>query len=181
MFQMELAFMDTVLQYILIALVFFVGVDLGSNKETLKDGTRLGTVVLKLPFFTALGSLLGGLLAGLITPYMPLESLAVSAGFGWYSLSGVMITASYSAMLGTVAFLANIMRELLAFVLIPFFMKKGKTLEAVSLGGATTMDTMLGIISESGGKDLVFPAIINGLILSLSVTFVVPLILGFLG
>ena len=48
----------------------------------------------------------------------PLEAAAVASGFGWYSLSGVLIAETYD-VLGALAFLANVFQKIIAIVLIP--------------------------------------------------------------
>lgn len=176
----EFIVMDNFIQYILIFLVFFVGIDVGNSKETLKDGLTLGTIVIKLPFFTAIGSIIGAIIGSLIVNYNLLECIAVGSGFGWYSFSSVVISANYSVKLGAVAFMSNLFRELISFLIIPILMEKNKKYEAISISGAPSMDTLLGIIVNSGGKDLVFISIVNGFILSVLVTLIVPLVLSFM-
>lgn len=88
-------------------------------------------------------SVAAAVLAGLLLA-MPLkEAVAVGAGFGWYSLSGVLIAATHSVELGATAFLANVARELMAFLLIPLLVSRVGKLAAIAPGGATTMDSTL--------------------------------------
>src|SRR5699024_5556202 len=62
-------------------------------------------------------------LCGLILPLGLRESVSVGAGMGWYSLSGVMLTDFYGAEVGAVAFMSNLLRELLSFLTIPLAVK----------------------------------------------------------
>ena len=41
----------------------------------------------------------------------------MSSGYGWYSLSGIVITSAYGAQWGSVALLNDLLRELFALLL----------------------------------------------------------------
>ena len=74
--------------------------------------------------------------------------MAISSGFGWYSLSGIILTQLHSAEIGTIAFLTNIFRELITVVSIPFIAKYLNDYTAIAPAGATSMDSTLPIISK---------------------------------
>ena len=162
----------TVLLY---ALLVVIGFGLGSS-----DLPRLHLLLhpdlLVVPLATAAGSLLGGLGAGLLLGMRPGASLAVAAGFGWYSLSGVVLTRLDSPSLGAVAFLSNMIRESVALLLIPLLGRSRFPLLAVGAGGATSMDVTLPLIEKSCGPLSAPFAIASGALLSLSVPFLVPLL-----
>jgi len=120
------------------------------------------------------GSLTGGVLSGLILGMAMGHALSIAAGLGWYSLSGVMIAGLGGRQLGAVAFLANVLRESLAFVLIPILGRRGHTIAAISTAGATSMDTALPLISASCGKEAAPASFVHGLLLSFLVPFLVP-------
>ncbi len=80
--------------------------------------------------------------------------MAVGAGFGYYSLSSIFIADFRGAELGTVALLCNVMRELFTLLAAPLVARWFGPLAAVSIGGATTFDTTLPIITQSAGKTL---------------------------
>ena len=71
----------------------------------------------------------------------------VGAGFAYYSLSSVFITQYKGAELGTVALMANIMRELITLLFAPLLVRWISPLAPISCGGASTMDTTLPIIT----------------------------------
>ena len=58
--------------------------------------------------------------------------------------------------LGTIALISNIMREIMALLGAPLFVRFFGKLAPICAGGATTMDTTLPIITRYSGKDLVF-------------------------
>ena len=101
----------------LYVIIFLVGIDVGSNKKIIKDIKAIGVIkVLIIPIAVILGSLVGGLISGVIFKMPYNESLAVASGFGWYSLSGIMLTELANAQLGAMAFLSNVFREVIAVV-----------------------------------------------------------------
>jgi hypothetical protein len=65
-----------------------MGFSSGVDKEATLKLKKAGLKILVVPFAVALGSILGGLIDGLILGINVLASMAVSAGFGWYMLAG---------------------------------------------------------------------------------------------
>ncbi|MBI9103562.1 MAG: lysine exporter LysO family protein [Spirochaetales bacterium] len=155
-------------------LLLSVGIDLTLSGVSFK-AVLSHKETLILPVGTAIGSLLGGLCAGMFFSLAPARSLAVAAGFGWYSLSGVIITDLGNPMLGSAAFMSNILRETIALVTIPFAAASRFPNLAIGLGGATSMDVTLPLIERSCGPKAVPLAIASGAILSLLVPLLVPL------
>ena len=102
-----------------------------------------------LPVMTILGTLAGCAAASLILGHRQLsDCLAIGSGFGYYSLSSIFITQYRGAELGTIALLANIFREILTLLCAPLLAKYFGKLAPISVGGATTMDTTLPIITR---------------------------------
>ncbi|ACJ15718.1 hypothetical membrane protein, conserved [Thermococcus onnurineus NA1] len=162
-------------EIMLYLLIFIIGIDLGGSFR-LDEVRKLGRLAVKLPLGTLLGSLLGGLVASLVLGIDLRWGLAVSAGCGWYSLTGPLI-AQYSAVYGTLGFLANLTREIFTVLLYPVVIRQIPKELAVSMGGATTMDTTLPIMTKFGGSDVAIIAFVHGFILTALVPFVVPFIL----
>lgn len=124
----------------------------------------------------AVSSLVGGLLAAPLLSLRWSEGLALASGFGWYSLSAILVGDQLGPVLGGVAFFNDLTRELLAFILIPLLIKRHAPL-AIGYGGATSMDFTLPVIQQHGGVACVPMAVVSGFILSLLSP---PLILFFL-
>ncbi|MHB0956470.1 MAG: LysO family transporter [Pirellulaceae bacterium] len=131
-----------------------------------------------VPLGTVVGSLIGALAVGLLFDLAPGKSFALGAGFGWYSLSGVLITDLGDPLLGSTAFLANLLRETLALVAIPFLASTGRWELSIGAGGATSMDVTLPLIERCCGPQSVPLSIAHGLTLSLLVPVLVPLFFG---
>ncbi len=164
--------------YILYALMFFVGISIGSDKESLKILRTANIKIFLIPISVIIGSLLGSALISIfINDISAKESMAVGAGFGYYSLSSILITEIYDETLGTIALLSNIMRESFTLVATPFLVKYFGKLAGIASGGATSMDTTLPIIVKYSGKEWAIISVFSGIILTLLVPFLVPLIL----
>ena len=163
-------------EVMLYVLIFFIGADLGSNLRA-GELKRIGRKALLLPSLTLTGSMLGGLVASLILGMELRWGLAIGAGCGWYSLTGPLI-AQYSAVYGAVGFLGNLMREILTILLYPIAIQRIDPEKAVVMGGATTMDTTLPIITKFGGREVAPVAFVHGFVLTAVVPFVVSLVLS---
>ncbi|NLX41061.1 MAG: lysine exporter LysO family protein [Bacteroidales bacterium] len=162
--------------YALGALMFCVGVSLGSDPETLKSFKKINPRLLLLPLLTIVGTLAGAAIVGMLLPNRSVvDSMAVGSGLGYYSLSSIFITEFKGAELGTIALLSNISREILALLLAPVFVKYFGKLAPISAGGATTMDTTLPIIMKFSGKEYMVLSVFHGFVTDLSVPFLVTL------
>ncbi|WP_346888477.1 lysine exporter LysO family protein [Clostridium sp. UBA1056] len=158
--------MDKLASISLIALIFLVGIDVGGNKKIFKDLKKVGLKALLIPFGGITGSLLGGLLVGFLFNMAINESLAIGAGFGWYSLSGVMLKEMGGDTLGAIAFLTNVFREILTVILIPILAKRLNGYTAIAPAGATSMDTTLPLIAKATNPEIAVISFINGVIMS---------------
>ena len=162
-------------EWALILLLFTVGIELGLNKQLGKQVSTLPKVTLVVPFVIAGASIISGILVTPLIGLHPLEGAAVASGFGWYSLSGLLIAQSYDTALGTLAFISNVIRELIAIITIPVVARYFGHLSAVAPGGATAMDVTLPIISRNTNAQTTIAAVYSGTVLSLLVPLIVPL------
>ena len=159
---------------ILYALMFCVGISIGSDTKTLKSFRSVNPRLMMLPIMTIVGSLAGTAAASALLPHRHLfDCLAIGSGFGYYSLSSIFITEYKGAELGTIALLANIMREIFTLLCAPLLVKFFGKLSPISMGGATTMDTTLPIITKTSGQDYVILSIFHGFCVDFSVPFLV--------
>ncbi len=158
-------------------LLFFVGIDLGGNKDIFKNLKSVGFKILIVPAATIIGSLIGGIVCSIIFKLDIFGSLAIASGMSWYTLSAIIITP-ISSQLGAVAFLTNVFREVLAFVSIPFIAKHIGYLETIGAGAAISMDTGLPMITKNTNQEVAVISFISGVIISLAVTVLVPIFVG---
>ena len=165
--------------YTLCALMFCVGIGIGSDPQTLRNFRSLSPRLMLLPAGTIVGTLAGAAVVSLLLTHRSTgDCLAVGAGFGYYSLSSIFITEYKGAELGTVALLANIIREILTLLLAPLLARRFGPLAPIAAGGATTMDTTLPVITQASGQQFVIVSIYHGFLVDFSVPFLVTLCCG---
>lgn len=163
-------------------LIFLVGFSLGVNPraELLRGGK---TIFLVAPV-SLVGSLAGGALAGLIPGALDVaDSVTVASGMGYYSLSSLMITRLKAAalgldgaqMLGAVALMCNLIRELAALLFAPLIGRSFGSYALVGAAGVTSVDVTLPAIRSSCGESAVPVALVNGIMLDLSMPVIITL------
>ena len=160
--------------YVLYALMFCVGITLGNDRTLAGRVRRLDPRLALLPVATAVGTLAGAALAApLLAEWSLTDSLAVGAGFGYYSLSSIFIADFRGPELATIALLCNVMREIFTLLAAPLVARWCGPLAAVSIGGATTFDTTLPIITQAAGRPYAVVSVFHGCVLDFSVPFLV--------
>ena len=169
---------------ILSVLILQVGAGLGANDNLMQIVRSIRPRMLLLPLFTIIGSLLFAGCASLLPGGRSLqECLAVGSGFGYYSLSSVLIAnvgpqslgAEGAAELATIALLANVAREMCVLFCLPLFARWCGQIAPISAAGITSMDVCLpAIVRYSGGSSRLVPlAVLHGLALEISVPMLV--------
>ena len=130
--------------------------------------------MLLLPLCTIVGTLLFSALGVLVLRGFSLtDCLAVGSGFGYYSLSSIFIADLRGPELATIALLCNVMREIFTLLAAPLVARWCGPLAAVSIGGATTFDTTLPVITQAAGRPYAVVSIFHGCALDFSVPFLV--------
>lgn len=163
---------------ILYALMFQVGLSIGSNKSLKSLIASLKLSALCVPLGTVIGTLVFSALASLVlTKWSVFDCMAVGSGFAYYSLSSILITQfkeptvgiQLATELGTIALLANIFREMMALVGAPVITKLFGGSGLVSAAGVNSMDVRLPSITRYSGKDIIPIAILHGILIDMSV------------
>ncbi|NCN04901.1 MAG: lysine exporter LysO family protein [Spirochaetales bacterium] len=165
---------SSVLLYILL---FFSGAGMALENPHGLGGIFSGRTV-ALPLATIIGSLAGGALAAAILGWDLTRGLAGAAGFGWYSLSGVLIADLGDPFLGSAAFLGNLLRESLAIIFIPLLARGGLKPSSIAIAGATSMDVTLPMISRYAGYEHMATSMAHGVILSVLVPVFIPFLMA---
>lgn len=162
-------------QYTLMTLILIVGLQMRSQGMALKT-MLLNPHGLTLSLWFMISCAVAGLVFAALLPEVSwTKGLALSSGYGWYSLSGMLMTQTYGATWGAVALLNDLLREFAALTLIPILMQRFPS-TAIGVGGATSLDFTLPIIQQSGGLAAVPVAIAFGLIVNVAAPF---LMVGF--
>lgn len=170
---------ESVSNTLLYIIIFLVGVGIGANKEISVFLKKFDFRIILTPLSIVIGSAIGGALGSLLISDVSVrEGIAVAFGFGYYSLSSVLIADIRGETLGATALVANIARETLTLIFAPVFVKIFGKLSPIASGGATTMDTTLPVIKKYAGSGYTVIAFINGMILTALVPILVPLVLG---
>ena len=152
--------------YVLIALIFFVGIQLRNNGISLREvlfnkrGIYTGLIMIAT-------SLIGGIIAAYVLSLPVTQGLAIASGLGWYSLSSVVLNDAWGPVFGSIAFFNDLSREIVSLFVIPFFMFNYRS-TAVGLAGATALDCTLPIIQRAGGIEVVPLAISFGFITNIA-------------
>ena len=135
--------------YVLYLLMFQVGISIGSDKKLKEILSSIRPKLLLVPLATIIGTLsFSALISLALTKWSVFDCLAVGSGFAHYSLSSILITelkeptlgAQLAAELGTIALIANIIREIFALLGAPLFVRYFGRLSPICAGGATSMD-----------------------------------------
>ena len=156
--------------YCLMLLVFLIGVQLKSSGVSLRQ-VLVNRRGIRLSVWFMLSSLSGGLLFAASADGVSLtKGLAMASGFGWYSLSGLVMTEAYGAVWGSIMLLNDLARELFALAFIPLLMKRFPD-AAVGVGGATSMDFTLPVIQGAGGLEVVPVAVSFGVVVNIAAPF----------
>ncbi|MCK5029547.1 MAG: lysine exporter LysO family protein [Bacteroidales bacterium] len=164
--------------YALYLLMFLVGIGIGSNKKSLSLIRSVNFKILLVPLSVITGTYIGVSVFSLLQDNLSLiDSLAVGSGFGYYSLSSVLISEVSGDMLGVIALLSNITREIITLLLTPVFARYFGKLAPISAGGATAMDTTLPVITKYIGSDYAIISVFSGVVLTILVPFLIAIIL----
>ncbi len=164
--------------YALYSLMLLVGVSIGSDKGAFYILKKMKFKVMLVPMLVVVGSLAGTAFVSLfLSGISSSEAMAVGAGFGYYSLSSIVISQISGQELGVVALLSNIMREIITLLAAPLMVTYFGKLAAIASGGATAMDTTLPVIVKFTGKEYGIIAVFSGIVLTAIVPVLVTLLL----
>lgn len=170
---------DNTMTVLLMILILLVGIGLKGSGITLKE-VMINKRGMQVSLVFTLAVLASGVVFALLFEGVSLtQGMALSSGFGWYSLSAIVMTDAYGAVWGSVALFNDLIREFAALLFIPVFMRRYPS-AAVGLGGATSLDFTLPIIQQSGGLSVVPLAISFGFIINI-VSPVLMVVLSALG
>ena len=173
---------------VLYVLMFQVGIGIGSDsrlKEILRSITPRTILV---PCATIVGTIISTFLISFaIVRWSATEVMAVGCGFGYYSLSSILVSSlkeahiglQAAAELGTITLIANVFRELMTLLLAPLMVRWFSPLGPICAGGATTIDVTLPVITRFSGRDWLFVSILHGVVVDFSVPFLVPFFCSF--
>lgn len=153
---------------------FSMGLD-GSIAHILR-GAGLGVIL--VPIFAVLGTLLGGMIYAVLSPMTLREGIAISAGFGWYTMAPSVIASAGHTMASAVSFLHNVLREMLGIILLPVIAGRIGYIEAVTIPGTASTDVCLPIVEQVCNTETVAYSFCTGVLMTACSAALVPLIMG---
>jgi len=163
--------------YALFLLMFLVGIGIGADRNIWPMLKNMNLKILLLPLSVIIGTLAGSGICPLFLKDLNLaDTLAIGSGFGYYSLSSIIISQVRNETLGVIALLSNISREIFTLIAAPLLVKYFGKLAPIASGGAASMDTTLPIISRYSGKEYAILSVFSGVVLTLLVPFLIAFI-----
>lgn len=168
---------DTLVTWMLYLLLFLVGQQLHLANYRLRS-LFLNVQGLIIAITTLLSTFAAAVIGAWYLDMPVLHALAVVSGFGWYSLSGILLSDLGFPLLGTTSFLLDIGREIIALMLIPVLANINKHC-TVGISGATAMDFTLPMLGKFHGSTIIPTAIASGFVLSMLVPVFIPLFMSF--
>ena len=164
---------NEIVDYSLYILMFSVGISIGMNESILEKIKKYNPTILLVPIGVIIGSLIGGIVCSWLLDMDLIHSIAIAASMGWYSLAGVMLESLVDAQIGTIAFLSSLMREFLAFIMIPILVKYLNSYAAIAAAGATSEDTTLPMLIKYSSEEYIIISVINGVLCSVAVPILI--------
>lgn len=164
-----------------LALIFAMGVSLGGGGRFFASLAFIGGQSLLFCLVPTAGSIAAVYLLsrrfmdGGAPDWTLGPALSVAGGLGWYSLSGAAVSRLAGPEIGSIAFLASLLRELLSFFLIPFLARGLNGWTAIAPAAATSEDTTLPMLIRYTNEETAVFAVVNGILCSAVVPVIIAL------
>ncbi len=170
----EFNHLTTILLYILL---IFVGTDMVDIN--ILNIIKTKKIVI-YPILVICGSMLGGVVGSFILNENLFLSLALSSGFGWFTLSSVLVAQSVDSVYGSIALMTDLFRELIAISLLYIYGNRYPK-ESICIAGATALDSTLPIIKTTCTNDIIPIALFTGFTLTIVTPVMIMFFLSFCG
>ncbi|OTG82985.1 lysine exporter LysO family protein [Acinetobacter sp. ANC 4648] len=149
---------------LLLVFMFLIGLDLAYSPL---DRSWLNWKIMLVPVGCIIGSILGAVAASLIISNISLKDLIMlSQGYGFYSMTGIVVTELKNSHLGSIALINDLFREIIA-ILFMYLIGWRYPRSAISSAGATAMDVTLPMVKQACGNEFIPHAMVSGFILSI--------------
>jgi uncharacterized membrane protein YbjE (DUF340 family) len=149
---------------LLLVFMLLIGLDFA---YTPLDHSWLNWKILFVPLGCILGSLMGAYVSFMLLEHLSLkDALLFSQGYGFYSMSGIVISELKGAELGSIALMNDLFREIFA-ILLMYCIGWRYPRAAIASAGATAMDATLPMVKQACGNDFIPHAMVSGFILSI--------------
>lgn len=163
--------------YTLYLLMFLVGIGIGCDLSSLSSPVKKYRFkIVLIPLATIAGTIIACCLFTLFLPLPLRETVAIGCGFGYYSLSAILLNELAGADIGTIALICNLCRELFTLLTIPLLARYCGKLAPIAAAGATSIDTTLPLIGHTLGEKYIVIAIFHGIVVDMSVPLLITLL-----
>ncbi|MBE9401141.1 lysine exporter LysO family protein [Acinetobacter albensis] len=161
---------------LLLIFMLFIGLDLAYSPL---DRSWLNWKIMLVPLGCIIGSLAGALLSSFIIKDINLKDLIMlSQGYGFYSMSGIVVTELKNAELGSIALMNDLFREIIP-ILLMYSIGWRYPRSAISAAAATAMDVTLPMVKQACGNDFIPHAMVSGFILSILAPIAISILAAF--
>ena len=172
---------DNLSLYALYMLMFFVGIGVGADQRVWDALKKINFKIITVPMIVIAGTIFGTIICSFfLKDITTLDAMAIGSGFGYYSLSSILISKIRSESLGVMALIANISREIFTLIATPLLVKYFGKIAPIASAGATSMDTTLPVIAKYSGKEYVVISVFSGVVLTILVPSIITLIYKFM-
>lgn len=161
------------------AMLAAVGLTLGFDVRAWRILRDLKGWVVLVPLVIVIGTFLGGLAAWSMLDMSLRDVMAVAAGFGYYSLSSMLINQLADVSLGSMALVSNMVRELVTLLFAPLMARVFGGLGPLSAAGAASDTCLPAIIRTSGERNTIL-GIFSGMVLTIAVPLFVTAIFAWM-
>ncbi len=158
---------------LLLLLIVLVGVDF--TQVTL-DKSWFSRSILMVPLLVIIGSLLSAFLSAWLSGESLSVSMALSSGFGWFTLSSVLIGEAYGHQYGSMALLTDLFRELIAIVIL-YVMGAHRPKVSIGSAGATAVGSTLPFVKQICPAENIPMALVSGFLLTSLAPFFITIFL----
>lgn len=162
--------------YLLLIFMFVIGVDLAFSPL---DRSWLNWKMLLVPMGCVVGSIAGAFISTFFIHNIQIKDLIMlSQGYGFYSMTGIVITELKNAELGSIALMNDLFREIFS-ILLMYAIGWRYPKSAISAAGATAMDATLPMVKQACGNQFIPHAIVSGFVLTLLAPVVISIMASF--
>lgn len=169
-------------EFFLSLLMIWIGIDLGLMDNLKSKLKQLSPIFIWFTILNIGVSLLSGLMVAYFIGIPIIQGLALNSGLGWYSFTSSYLS-QFNPSLGALAFIANVLRELIPILILPLLPQSFPLYVAMGIPGSPSMDTNLPLLVQKYRHLPMAPIyiILNGVILSFAGAFLVALFSLWLG
>lgn len=165
-----------IVDILIYAILLTTGLSIGYGGNIRQNIKKSGVDIIFIPLILIIGGIIGGAISALILKENILDMIIAASPLGWYTFGGGAV-GKYDFKLGTIAFLAGMMREFFGITMAEVVAKRFGYLETIAIGGAPSAFTCLGSISKATDSHTAITAFMNGMILTVLVPFLVQFLL----